>query len=63
MMVIVMGGGIIKLIYLKVNQGHGAAHRIGLENCSNELVAIMDSDDICVSSRFEKQLSAFMVYR
>lgn len=50
---------IFKVIRFETNQGHGNARRAGLENCSNELVAIMDADDISDSSRFEKQLSEF----
>lgn len=46
----------LKVIRLKENQGHGNARRCGLAHCSNELVALMDSDDICVSDRFEQQL-------
>ncbi len=48
-----------KIIRLEVNQGHGNARRIGLAECSFDLVALMDSDDICLPNRFEKQLSAF----
>ncbi len=50
---------IFKIIRLKKNQGHGNARRKGLENCSNELVAIMDADDISVNDRFEKQLEIY----
>lgn len=55
-----------KLDYFKVvrfdtNQGHGIARRAGLENCTNNLVAIMDSDDISAPDRFEKQLKIFEV--
>lgn len=50
---------IFKIIRLEKNCGHGEARRIGLENCSNELVALMDSDDISSSQRFEKQLECF----
>ena len=49
----------IKVIWLKKNMGHGYARRVGLDNCKYELVAIMDSDDICVSNRFEKQIECF----
>ena len=49
-----------KVIYLKKNQGHGNARRISLKNCSNELVALMDADDISLYNRFEKQLDAFI---
>ena len=41
------------------NQGHGKARNAGLNACSNELVAIMDSDDISLPERFEKQISFF----
>ena len=44
---------------LPVNQGLGNARRVGLELCSNELVAMMDSDDISLPDRFKKQLRAF----
>ncbi|PEA54438.1 amylovoran biosynthesis protein AmsE [Bacillus pseudomycoides] len=47
---------IFKVIKLEVNQGLGKALNIGLNTCSNQIVARMDSDDICVSTRFEKQL-------
>lgn len=48
-----------KVIRSDENMGHGEARRIGLENCSNELVALMDSDDISTSDRFEKQIAYF----
>ena len=48
-----------KVIYLKDNQGHGNARRKGLSECSNDLVALMDSDDISLEKRFEKQLLKF----
>ena len=38
---------------------HGNAKRVGLQNCNNELIAGMDSDDICVLERFEKQINYF----
>ncbi len=50
---------IFKIIRLGRNSGHGVARRVGLENCSNELVALMDADDISVSDRFEKQIARF----
>ena len=37
----------------------GPALKIGLDNCINELVARMDSDDIAVCDRCEKQLNQF----
>lgn len=50
---------VFNVIRLTENLGHGNARRIGLENCKNELVALMDADDISVPDRFEKQLSVF----
>lgn len=48
-----------KVIRLDKNVGHGNARRIGLENCSYDLVALMDADDISLPDRFEKQLNCF----
>lgn len=45
-----------KVIYLETNQGHGNARRCSVDNCTNELVALMDADDISYLDRFEKQL-------
>ncbi len=50
---------IFKIIWLPNNLGHGNARRVGLENTSNELVALMDADDICLPNRFEQQLKYF----
>lgn len=50
---------IVCVIRSEKNQGHGTARRTGLENCHNELIAIMDSDDVSFPDRFEKQLSVF----
>ncbi len=46
----------IKLCPIEKNVGLGNALKYGLSKCSYELVARMDTDDICVSDRFEKQL-------
>lgn len=51
-----------KAIRLETNQGHGIARKVGLDNCTNEFVAIMDADDICTRNRFEKQIEAFCNY-
>ena len=50
---------IIKLIYLEKNSGLGNALKIGLEQCTYDIVARMDSDDIAKNDRFEKQLKIF----
>jgi len=47
----------LKLITLDKNVGLGTALAIGLKACSCEIVARMDSDDICDPSRFEKQIN------
>jgi glycosyltransferase involved in cell wall biosynthesis len=49
----------IKVIHIPENKGLGIAHKVGVDNCTNELIAIMDSDDIAVSDRFEKQVRYF----
>lgn len=43
-------------VKLEKNSGLGLALAEGIKHCSNELVARMDTDDICVPDRFEKQL-------
>lgn len=50
---------IIKIIVSKKNIGLGQALNLGLEYCSNELVARMDTDDISLSERCEEQINAF----
>lgn len=47
---------ILKIYPLKKNGGLGKALQYGLEQCTNELIMRMDTDDICVANRFEKQL-------
>jgi glycosyltransferase involved in cell wall biosynthesis len=47
---------LFKIIALPKNRGLGNALSIGVVACSNELIARMDSDDICVLNRFEKQI-------
>lgn len=46
----------LKVVYLNKNLGLGNALRVALDNCRNELVARMDSDDISSPDRFEIQL-------
>lgn len=46
---------LMKIVALKENRGLGFALSIGLKNCSYEWVARMDSDDIALPARFEKQ--------
>lgn len=48
---------LFKIIALPINKGLGNALSIGILECSNELIARMDTDDICVLNRFEKELN------
>lgn len=50
---------LIKRVPLQENKGLGLALQEGILHCSNELVARMDTDDICRPDRFEKQLAEF----
>lgn len=50
----------LNVIWLKENKGLGNALRVAVENCTHEIIARMDSDDISISDRFEQQLSAMM---
>ena len=48
--------GLFKFIEFKENKGLGIALKEGVEACSYEIIARMDTDDISVIDRFEKQL-------
>lgn len=50
----------LKVVDIPNNVGLGKALYVGLQYCQNDLVARMDSDDICKSYRFEKQLEFMM---
>ena len=50
----------IKLLPFSTNRGLGLALRDGLVACENELIARVDSDDISLPDRFQKQVT-FMV--
>ncbi|MFV0432054.1 MAG: glycosyltransferase [Alphaproteobacteria bacterium] len=49
----------LKILSLKENLGLGKALALGLQECSNEIIARMDSDDISFPGRFEKQIDFF----
>jgi len=49
----------LKIYPLSKNVGLGNALNYGLGFCSNELVARMDTDDICLPVRFERQIKLF----
>ena len=50
---------IIKRIPIEKNVGLGLALQRGILACNYNLIARMDTDDICKENRFEKQLSEF----
>lgn len=51
---------LINRVPLKKNMGLGLALREGITHCKYDLVARMDTDDICVPERFEIQLKEFV---
>ena len=51
-----------RAIWLEKNLGHGNARRIAMDNASCELVAVMDSDDLCVPERFSLQVEYMQKY-
>jgi len=50
---------VFKVVRLEKNVGTGRAKKAGLEACSYDLIAIMDTDDVSLPTRFERQLSIF----
>lgn len=52
-------GEALKIIPLEQNVGLGDALNEGIKHCSYELIARMDTDDIALPDRFEKQLKVF----
>lgn len=46
----------VVIVVLEKNQGLGAALNIGSTQCKHEIIARMDSDDICYPDRFQKQI-------
>jgi glycosyltransferase involved in cell wall biosynthesis len=52
----------MKIVPLPQNVGLGLALNEGLKHCSNELVARMDTDDICKPHRFEHQYNYMLLH-
>ena len=48
---------VMNVIRLEKNGGLGNALKLGVENAKHDICARMDSDDICLPDRFEKQLA------
>lgn len=47
---------LFNIVELKENVGQGKARNAGLQACSHNIVALMDSDDIAKENRFEVQI-------
>lgn len=50
---------LIKFVPMKENVQLGRALKAGVEACDFDIIARMDTDDICISTRFEVQLNEF----
>ena len=48
---------LFQIIELSENVGLSQSRKKAISHCSNNVIAVMDSDDISVSDRFEKQIS------
>lgn len=48
---------LFNVIWLPENKGLGNALRVGVEAAKNEIIARMDSDDVSLPDRFEKQIA------
>jgi glycosyltransferase involved in cell wall biosynthesis len=53
---------VFTIVQLPENQGLGKALDEGMKHCRNELIARMDSDDISLPNRCEKELEMFHTY-
>lgn len=51
-----LGKDILRIVSLPENVGTGVALNAGLQQCTHELVARMDADDISLPERFQKQI-------
>ncbi len=47
---------VLKVVALPKNLGTGGAKKIGVENCTGDYIAVVDTDDICMPERFERQV-------
>ncbi|MGU8934809.1 glycosyltransferase [Clostridium perfringens] len=54
--------GLLNIIGYDDNRGLGLALNFGLQHCRNELIARMDTDDISMPKRCEKQVKEFEKY-
>ena len=52
----------IKIVRLTQNMGLATALNEGLKQCSNELIARMDTDDVSLPHRFERQIEFMLTH-
>ncbi len=52
----------LEVFRFEKNVGHGIARRKSIELCKYDYIAIMDSDDLCRTNRFEKQIEYLSKY-
>ena len=50
---------VFKIVKIEKNGGLGPALKRGVEECKNEFIARMDSDDYCLLNRIEKEFEMF----
>lgn len=55
--------GLFKIVPLSKNGGLGPALAEGVKHCTHELIARMDSDDISLEDRFEKQINFMQLHK
>lgn len=55
-------GNTLRIVALPENKGLGAALNFGLKDCKFDIVARMDTDDVALPDRFEKQLGFLSVH-
>lgn len=48
---------VIRTIQLESNVGLGGARHIAIQQATKDIIAVMDSDDICADGRFQRQIS------
>lgn len=47
---------VIRIIQLESNMGLGGARHIAIQQATKDIIAVMDSDDICADGRFQRQI-------
>ena len=48
---------VVRIIQLENNVGLGGARHIAIQQATKDIIAVMDSDDICADGRFQRQAS------